>query len=177
MHRRNGDYKQVHFFSMFDETRVDFVFSNEKFSFIRIIFFKNPNKIRDTLSNRMPNENLTITKVNKMPLNSRLKVPTIGEMIRSITTIRHEWPYKSPFQKWCYFYGIGRAAFSLNRFPLFQDSQVLHWITYYPIFYIGTYFILVLYTAYYYIVERGELTKCLPCTCMLSILLAVSFGR
>lgn len=111
-----------------------------------------------------------------MPLNKRLNIPTFVEMIKSFATIRHEWPLKSPLQKWCYFYGIGRAFFTLNRFSLYEESKELHWFTYYPFLYLGVHIALIFYTAYHYIIVRGEFAKFLPCTCMFTIIATVSFS-
>lgn len=123
----------------------------------------------------MSTENVTtINTMNNMPLNKRLKVPTIMELLKSVSTNKHEWILKTPFQKWCHFYGVGRAAFSVLRIPFLQDTQKMHWLAYYTICWLCINISLTIYTAYYYIIVNGESTKILTCTCMLSLVFAVS---
>lgn len=110
----------------------------------------------------------------EMPLNKRLIVPTFGEMIKTFSTVRREWKLKTPFQKWCYLYGFGKAPFSLIRLPMFQETQALHLLSYYGYVYTAIYLLLVLYTVYYCVIGE-EFVKCLSYTCMLSVALAVSF--
>lgn len=133
------------------------------------------NVLCSLIFHRMPSESVHTIEATKRPLNERLKILNLYEMFRSVWTIKNEWKLKNPFEKWCYLYGIGKAAFTLNCFPLFKDNQAVHWFIYYIVLYFGIHFVLVLNTIFYYFVTCGELGKCLPCTCMLSIFLAVSF--
>lgn len=108
-----------------------------------------------------------------MPLNKKLKIPTTREMLNSIGHARQQWSGKTPFQKWCYMYGIGKAAMGIIKKPIFrEDQRIKHWMAYF-------YFVLVSMSvamtinAIYYYGSRGELTKGLPSTCMTSLGIAV----
>lgn len=46
----------------------------------------------------------------KMMINQNLKIPSTLEMLKSIRTIRSEWKWKSPLEKYCYMIGIGKPA-------------------------------------------------------------------
>lgn len=105
--------------------------------------------------------------------NKRLKIPTVRELIKSIPSIRREWKYKTPLEKWRYFFAVGKAALGLAAIPLYEINQTLCFYSYFLFYYGGAYILLTLYTLYYYVV-RSEFPKCLPCTCMLGLILSVS---
>lgn len=108
-----------------------------------------------------------------MVLNENPKIPSTRELFRSIRTIRGDWKLKTPLQKWCYLYGIGRAALYPPRVPSFEDDDTISFRSYQGIIYATIYVLLAFYTLWYHII-RGEFYKALPCTCILSMLLAVS---
>lgn len=109
-----------------------------------------------------------------MVFNKKFAIPTVRELIKSFRTIQYDWSLKTPLQKWCYFYGIGRAACIITAIPFFEDDQTLSPCVYQLSFYAGIYFLLSIYTVYFHLI-RGELEKCLPCTCQLSLIAAVRF--
>lgn len=98
-------------------------------------------------------------------LNKNLKIPTVPELFRSIRNIRENWKCKTPLQKWSYLFGIGRAACVVVKVPLFEEDQTLSLWAYQGFLYFGSYFLLGLYTVYYYHMS-GEIAKSLPCTCL-----------
>lgn len=111
-----------------------------------------------------------------MVLNEKIETLSLIELVKSLRTIRQDWRIKTPYQKYCYFYSIGKAGFNTVGIPLYQDDQKLYWYSYVPFSYIGLYTVLGVYTAYFYI-GRGEFVKFLPSTCMLvGPLLAVSIS-
>lgn len=108
-----------------------------------------------------------------MVLNKKLTIPSVRELFQSLPTIRKDWILKTPLQKWCYFYGVGKAACKITAVPIFEEDQTLSLWAYQLPVYIGINLVLVVYTVYYHLI-LGEMTKCLPCTCILTVLLAVS---
>lgn len=98
-------------------------------------------------------------------LNEKLKIPSLRELIK-ITFNRRKWSSKTPYKKWCYLYGIGRAFFSTIGIKAYQDDQSLSWIAFIPFVSTAAYTILAIYTVIYF-VSHGEPFKCLPCTCLL----------
>lgn len=100
-----------------------------------------------------------------MVLNKQFEVPPPRELLKMATN-RSEWHTKTPFQKWCYLYGIGKASCSPIGITLFQDDQTLYWYAYFLFVYSSLYLMLAIYTSAYYI-SHGEPSKCLPCTCLL----------
>lgn len=108
-----------------------------------------------------------------MVLNKKIETLSIVELFKSVRTILQDWKFKTPYQKWCYFYSIGKFAFKLGSVPLYEIDQTLNWYSYTALGYIGLYTMLVLYTAVFYI-NSGEFMKFLPSTCFATILLAVS---
>lgn len=98
--------------------------------------------------------------------NKKLPIPTVRELLRSVRTIRKDWNEKTPLQKWSYLYGIGRALCVVVQVPLYKDDQTLSWLAYQGCLYFGIYFILGVYTIYYYWMI-GEVARSLPCTCIL----------
>lgn len=107
-----------------------------------------------------------------MVLNAKFKIPNALELFKSLKNVRSEWKLKTPMQKWCYLYGIGRAAFGLVRVPLLNDINRVHWFAYFVIGYAVLINILSLHSIYYYMV-RGKLELGLPSTCMAFIFIAV----
>lgn len=109
-----------------------------------------------------------------MVLNVKIETLSIVELFKSLRTIRQDWITKTPYQKWCYLYSIGKAALKIIGIPLFEDDQKLYWYSRFPFVYITIHAALGVYTMYFYI-GRGEFMQFLPCTCMLvGPLLAVS---
>lgn len=109
-----------------------------------------------------------------MVLNKHFKVPSPRELL-TLAMNRNEWQSKTPFQKWCCLYGIGKASCSPIGITLFQDDQTLYWYAYFLFVYSGLYLLLAIYTSIYYI-NIGEASKFLPCTCLLvGPVMAVSF--
>lgn len=115
---------------------------------------------------------MSAENVSKLPLNNQLKIPTFRELIKSIPTIRSTWRLRTPLQKWCYLYGIGKAILHPTDHPFFKDDQTLSTFIYISIVPMAVYTILAIYTIFYYI-ANGEPAKCLPCTCLLTLGLAV----
>lgn len=107
-----------------------------------------------------------------MAPNKKLVIPTGRELLKSIRNIRADWKMKSPLQKWCYLYGIGRASCTVMILPVFEGDQTLHWLAYQGIVHGGLFIILAAYTVAYHWIG-GQYAKCLPCTCLLCPLIAV----
>lgn len=108
-----------------------------------------------------------------MILNEKIVTLSIVELLKSVRTIRRDWKTKTPYQKWCYMYSIGKVAFKLVAIPLNEDDQKLNWYSYFSFVYVGLYISLVIYAAIFY-TNRGEFAKFLPSTCLLVIMIAVS---
>lgn len=103
-------------------------------------------------------------------LNEKVKFLTFMPFIRSLLTIYRDWKWKTPFSKSCYIYSIGRVPFQTIGIPLFDEDQTVYWHSYIPYAVTGAYFLSAVYTVVYYIV-RDEPLKCLPCTCLLAMIL------
>lgn len=111
----------------------------------------------------------------KMVLNKKLTIPTVCELFQLLLTIKKDWSVKSPLEKWSYIYGIGRAANAIVKLPMYDDDQTLSLWAYQGCVYFGAYFVLGVYTVFYFLMS-GEFAKCLPCTCLLvGPVLGVSF--
>lgn len=111
----------------------------------------------------------------QMALNPKFKIPTALELFKSIPNIRCDWKSKTPLQKWCYMYGIGKAPFDLGRFSLFRTAEEMrnvHWFAYFIFTYLLGAPLLSSYTLYYY-VYRGDLKTPLASTCSASVFIAV----
>ena len=102
-----------------------------------------------------------------MVLNTKFTIPTAIEYLRSAVTIRSDWNTKTPLQKFCYFYGIGKITLDMIGFPIFNDDQRLRWKTYMGHVFFITIFILSGYTIVYYILLKGDILAGLPSTCIL----------
>lgn len=107
-------------------------------------------------------------------LNEKLKIPSTIKFIKSLRNIYREWKYKAPFRRWCYIYSIGRLGFKIVGIPLFQEDLKVYWYSHCTSLILGLYCVAAFYTAIFYI-HRGELEKCIPCTCLLSTIFTVSF--
>lgn len=111
--------------------------------------------------------------VKKMILEQNLRIPKPFELIKLTYGKNHELSSKTPLEKWCYLYGIGRMFMAPIGYTIFEDDQTLRWYSKTtPIFCI-TYVLLSVNTAFYYI-EQGEFFKFLPCTCLLALIFSVS---
>lgn len=111
-----------------------------------------------------------------MVLNEKFDVPSVREQIKIIFN-KSDWRAKTPYQKWCYLYGIGRTSLNILGFPVFRDDPSLYWFSYIFFVYMGIDIALVLYTIYYYLI-RGDFNGFLPCTALLvGPLLCVSLKR
>lgn len=109
-----------------------------------------------------------------MVFNKKFDIPSVLELIRSIPNIWNTWSLKSPYKKFCYFYGVGRAVSEYLQCPVYKDDQTLCWWIYFSPVYIGGYMLLAIYTMYYYF-TISEFHKSLPCTCLFGPVFAVSF--
>lgn len=112
---------------------------------------------------------------SKMPLNKKIEILSTVELLKSFRYIRQEWRNKTPYQKWCYLYNIGKTTFKITNYPLYQIDQKLKPLSHLILALIGLVAALEIYTLHFYII-RGEFQKSFPSTCFLSgPLLAVSF--
>lgn len=101
---------------------------------------------------------------DRKKINEKVKIPSILELIQ-ITMNRKHWSSLTPFRKWCYFYGIGKACLKPHGYSVYNNN-LNNRIRAYPLtFWISVYFALVFYTVFYY-TKNGEFSKCLPCTCL-----------
>lgn len=97
-------------------------------------------------------------------LNKHIDIPSPRELLK-MTIKRSEWISKTPFQKYCYLYGIGSYALGFLGFPVFAEDVRLYWYSYVFFVYMAIDAILVVYTGFYYL-SRGELYSFLPCTAL-----------
>lgn len=104
-------------------------------------------------------------------LNGHMKIPSILELIQ-ITINRKQWSSRTPFQKWCYIYGIGKACIKPTGFSVYDNDLSIKFRSYFITLGILGYFLLGLYTVFYY-TEKGEFVKCLPSTCLYCIAFSV----
>lgn len=108
-----------------------------------------------------------------MILNAKFKVLTARELLESIPNAQRKWKLRTPLQKWCYLYSIGKAACDLVCMPAFQENvKNVHWFGYFFVVYTTSTVVLTFYTVFYYI-YHGEFQLCLPSTCLLAILIGV----
>lgn len=107
-----------------------------------------------------------------MVVNSKFKIPNTRELFTGLKNARGEWKLKTPLQKWCYFFGIGRAAYGLGYIPLMVDVNNVHWLRYSAFVYAGIIIALSSYTISYY-AYQGDLQMALPSTCMPFIFIGV----
>lgn len=107
-----------------------------------------------------------------MSLKLKVKIPDSRELINGIRNARDEWKSKTPLQKWCYFYGIGRASFRFIRMSLMNDVNNTHWFGYFAMVYVCGFPLLSLYTICYY-TYKGQFEMGLSSTCAAFISIAV----
>lgn len=100
-----------------------------------------------------------------MALNQKLEIPTTHELFIELLH-RDRWQSKTPYQKWCHLYGMGRSISSIAKYSTFVEDQTISRVLFIPVACAFFYFCMVIYTAVYYI-SNGEPFKCLPCTCIL----------
>lgn len=109
-----------------------------------------------------------------MMLNKQLRVPSTKEMLKSVRHAKTQWRSKTAFEKWCYLYGIGKAAFGIIKKPIFlEDQRIRHWFAYFYFMYTAVLATMTFYSIYYYILV-GDFYQCLPPTCLAALGLAVS---
>lgn len=84
-----------------------------------------------------------ILQPTKMVLYATFSITPVRDCIR---TIRHEWCLKSPLQKWCYVYCIGKMAGKLIQIPTCDENQSLFFYSYFGYGYYISCAFLVLYT-------------------------------
>lgn len=106
-------------------------------------------------------------------VNSKFKVPNALQLIKSLKNVRSEWKLKTPMQKWCYLYGIAKAALHFIRMPLLNDLNHVHCIGYFTFVYLIGIPSLSLYTLCYY-AYQGQLQVGLSSTCLAFICIGVS---
>lgn len=109
-----------------------------------------------------------------MVLNKKVKILSARELVKSFRTIKTDWGSKTPNQKWCYFYAVGKMMTKPIGLPLFEEDQSIHWYSYSSYGVVGFYALLVLYTAYYYFMH-DEPEMIFPSTCLFGIIFCVSF--
>lgn len=114
------------------------------------------------------------TPTKDVVLAKNIRIPSMSELLKSIPNARNEWKWKTPLQKWCYLYAIGKASTDINKIPLFtKNPESIHWFGYFTFVYAGFDVFITLYTFYYYLM-RGDIYSCLPCTVMFGLTLSVS---
>lgn len=108
-----------------------------------------------------------------MVLNSEFKLLTGREFLKSISSARHDWASKTPMQKWCYLYSIGKAASDAILLTLFKrDINKGHWLDYSIFVDAVVVSTLSSYTVLYYI-NRGAFILGLPSTCLAALICGV----
>ena len=100
-----------------------------------------------------------------MALNSKFKIPNGLELLKSLKNARAAWKLKTPMQKWCYFYALGKEAFRIIRVPLLNDVHHVHWFAFAVVVYFNIAISLSIYTVALY-AYQGDIQKGLPSTCM-----------
>lgn len=108
-----------------------------------------------------------------MVLNSKFKTLSALELFKSIPNAKYEWKSKTPMQKWCYFYSIGKVPFSIAHLPLFKEDQNdVHWFGCFSLANSTIAVLLSLYTIWYHQVH-GEAQISLVSTCLTGIIVGV----
>lgn len=109
-----------------------------------------------------------------MVLNSKFKIPSAIELFKSIPNAKREWKSKTPMQKWCYLYSLGKVPHNFIRLPIFKENiNDVHWFGYFGLVYIFAIILLSTFTMCYY-QYFGEFQKSLPSTCMATLMTGVS---
>lgn len=96
-----------------------------------------------------------------MVLNEKIDKPSPHELLR-ITINRSEWKSKTPYQRYCYLYGIGGASLGFLGFPVFTEDPRRFWYSYVFFVYMAIDAVMVLYTGYYYLFLHMDLYSFLP---------------
>lgn len=115
---------------------------------------------------------VAVRRTFKTMLNPTFKIPKTLKLVKSLKTIRRDWKLKTPFQKWCYFYGIGKAPYTLLRIPLLNDVHNAHWFRHLLLVYEIVTILLSLYTILCWTSE-GKFMLSWPSTCAASLLIGV----
>lgn len=101
-----------------------------------------------------------------MVLNSKFKLLSVRDLLESIPSAKREWKWKTPMEKWCYLYSIGKLACDLMHVAVFQEDVTnIHWFGYFIFVDVSTVIIFSLYTVYCHIGE-GDIASSLPSTCL-----------
>ena len=146
-------------------------FSNPYFLFVKLVDFQLSNRKLFKLVQFSSNQH--IKNRFKMVLNSTFKIPTPLELLKSIPNAKQNWKLKTPMQKWCYLYSIGKIPYDFVRVFIFKENvHHVHWFNYFLQVYLSVLILLSFYTIYYYQM-RGELQASLTATCMANLALAV----
>lgn len=104
-------------------------------------------------------------------LNPEFKIPGFLELIQ-ITINRNKWHLRTPFQKWCYLYGIGRVCLIPVGFTLYKEDQTIQLRSMFLVVCLAAYLLLSVYTTLYYTIH-GAFSRGLLCTCLLGVGLSV----
>ena len=112
----------------------------------------------------------------KLVLNSKFQTPNGSELLKSLKNAKSEWKSKTPMQKWCYFYSLGKIPFAMLRVPLLNDVNHVHWFGYFVFVYMIVDFFLMIYTIIYY-AQRGETQMGLPSICIAFVALGVRMEK
>lgn len=108
-----------------------------------------------------------------MALNSKFKIPSTLELLKSIPYAKRDWKSKTPMQKWCYFYSIGKVPFDIAHLPIFKKNiNDVHWFGCFSFANATVAILLSIYTIWYHQVH-GEAQISLVSTCLTSILVGV----
>lgn len=65
-------------------------------------------------------------------LNKNLTIPTAIELLTAFKN-KSTWKSKTPLQKWCHFYGIGKLAATFGKLTFYVDDPSLYWVSYIPL--------------------------------------------
>lgn len=110
-----------------------------------------------------------------MVLNKKIEKISSIELLKSFRTIRQDWRTKTPYQKWCFLYNIGRATLKLLAYPLYENDQTLKPLSHLTLALTVLVECFGIYTLYFCVIH-GEFAKFLPSTCFISgPILAVSY--
>lgn len=107
----------------------------------------------------------------KKLLNDKLKIPSLRELIQIVINLK-QWHLRNAYQKWCFFYGIGKICLKPFGIPLYEEDQTIALRAYFFATGLIGYMSLSLYTTFHYIC-KGDFSKGLPCTCLLGVTISV----
>lgn len=102
----------------------------------------------------------------KMKISEKSAIPTFLDLVKMMPTIRRDWYLKTPLEKWCFLYGIGKFSCDSVDLAVFRDDQTLSLYSYFVLMYTIAYVLLAIHT-FIYFTMAGEFSRCLPCTCLL----------